>query len=161
LVFNGCCEAIDYITSSNPDWGPSQEDVDEACAYGWNDALKLYFFVNPNLRPSNFALLKAQKLNHSGTLEFGLKRWPQYCLTIIRPECTLGQSQIDNAASKGHWRFLSWCSDCNPEMNPPSENALEKAHGLGHDKIIKWAYSRFPSFYSDRIELGTGTFSLQ
>ncbi|PJF19296.1 hypothetical protein PSACC_00888, partial [Paramicrosporidium saccamoebae] len=60
LIKNKSYEAFEQIIKSNPDWRPSQEDIDEACAYGWKDALKFYFFKNPKLQPSRLALLRAQ-----------------------------------------------------------------------------------------------------
>jgi hypothetical protein len=153
LIKNEGYEALEYITTSKPDWRPSQDDVDEACAYGSDSALKWYFSLNSNICPSNFALRRAQALNYFGILEFCLERWYQYCLATLEPKCTLEQSQIDTIASRGDWRFLSWCSKCNPEMDPPNEKALLKARELNHFEVIKWAYLRFPNRYSYSIEL--------
>ncbi|PJF19297.1 hypothetical protein PSACC_00889 [Paramicrosporidium saccamoebae] len=151
LITKNWHEALEYIKESNPGWEPSQEDIDEACAYGWESVLKFYFGMNPDKRPSSAALLKAQLLNRFGVLEFSLERWYQYCLATLKPSCALKQFQIDNAAARGNWRFLGWCADCNPSMLPPSRDALGEARKSGHHNVIDWTYSRFPGVYNDLV----------
>jgi hypothetical protein len=153
LMDNRFYKVFECLDLANPGWGPKQEDVDEACAYGCGNTLELYFFMNPNLRPSSAALLRAQVLNYSSVLEFCLTKWYQHCVDTLKPECVLRQSQIDKSALRGHWHFLNWCADQNPMMNPPSEDTLETAHACKQFKVVAWAYSRFPNYYSRHLEL--------